>query len=67
MGRKYQFMEQNKQRQILGLNDKIPDIQKTLETVQFLRTRKVGIMGFLASYWRLTTAAAWFGSNRSHI
>ncbi|KAH8593879.1 Prefoldin subunit-domain-containing protein [Bisporella sp. PMI_857] len=39
---KYQFMEQNMQRRIVGLNDKMPDIQKTLETVQFLKTRKPG-------------------------
>jgi len=30
------------QRRIVGLDDKMPDIQKTLETVQFLKTRKVG-------------------------
>ena len=40
-GRKYQFMEVNRQRQASGLKDKIPDIQKTLETVRFLKTRKV--------------------------
>jgi len=37
---KYQFMEVNTQRRAAGLNDKIPDIQKTLETVRFLKTRK---------------------------
>ncbi|CAJ2509417.1 Uu.00g144430.m01.CDS01 [Anthostomella pinea] len=36
---KYQFMELNLQRRIAGLNDKMPDIQKTLETVRFLKTR----------------------------
>jgi Prefoldin subunit len=36
---KYQFMEVNTQRRAAGLKDKIPDIQKTLETVQFLKTR----------------------------
>ncbi|KAI5863684.1 Prefoldin, subunit 3 [Durotheca rogersii] len=36
---KYQFMELNLQRRIAGLKDKMPDIQKTLETVQFLKTR----------------------------
>jgi hypothetical protein len=35
-------MEVNTQRRAAGLNDKIPDIQKTLETVRFLKTRKVG-------------------------
>lgn len=39
--RKYQFMEVNTQRRRGGLDEKIPDIQKTLETVQFLKTRKV--------------------------
>lgn len=42
MRRKYQFMEQNQQRRAAGYKDKMPDIQKTLETVQFLKTRKVG-------------------------
>ncbi|EME39784.1 hypothetical protein DOTSEDRAFT_37856 [Dothistroma septosporum NZE10] len=37
---KYQFMEANNQRRVAGLKDKIPDIQKTLETVRFLQTRK---------------------------
>ncbi|KAL7619817.1 peptide chain release factor 1 [Parahypoxylon ruwenzoriense] len=36
---KYQFMELNLQRRIAGLKDKMPDIQKTLETVKFLKTR----------------------------
>ncbi|KAK7966828.1 uncharacterized protein PG986_001105 [Apiospora aurea] len=36
---KYQFMELNLQRRVAGLNDKMPDIQKTLETVRFLKTR----------------------------
>ncbi|GAB7356148.1 hypothetical protein MBLNU459_g6742t3 [Dothideomycetes sp. NU459] len=39
-GRKYQFMEVNTQRRAAGLKDKIPDIQKTLDTVRFLKTRK---------------------------
>ncbi|KAL9122960.1 MAG: hypothetical protein Q9187_000485 [Circinaria calcarea] len=39
-GRKYQFMEVNTQRRAAGLKDKIPDIQKTLDTVRFLQTRK---------------------------
>ncbi|KAK5125169.1 peptide chain release factor 1 [Meristemomyces frigidus] len=37
---KYQFMEVNTQRRAAGLKDKIPDIQKTLETVRFIKTRK---------------------------
>lgn len=40
--RKYQFMESNQQRRAAGLKDKMPDIQKTLDMVQFLKTRKVG-------------------------
>lgn len=39
--RKYQFMEANTQRRGTGLKEKIPDIQKTLDMVQFLKTRKV--------------------------
>lgn len=38
---KYQFMEMNLQRRMAGLNDKVPDIQKTLDTVQFMKLRKV--------------------------
>jgi hypothetical protein len=34
-------MEVNTQRRAAGLLDKIPDIQKTLDTVRFLKTRKV--------------------------
>lgn len=41
VARKYQFMEQNQQRRAAGLKDKMPDIQKTLDTVRFLKTRKV--------------------------
>ncbi|KAM3083263.1 peptide chain release factor 1, variant 2 [Clarireedia jacksonii] len=40
--RKYQFMEVNQQRRAAGLKDKMPDIQKTLDTVRFLKTRKPG-------------------------
>ncbi|KAL9528205.1 Prefoldin subunit [Sphaerulina musiva] len=39
MIQKYQFMEANNKRRIGGLKDKIPDIQKTLETVRFLQKR----------------------------
>jgi len=34
-GRKYQFMQVNTERRSVGLREKIPDIQKTLETVKF--------------------------------
>ncbi|KAI9688905.1 MAG: peptide chain release factor 1 [Bathelium mastoideum] len=37
---KYQFMEVNNQRRAAGLKDKIPDIEKTLETVRFLQRQK---------------------------
>ncbi|TVY45460.1 putative prefoldin subunit [Lachnellula subtilissima] len=40
--RKYQFMEANKQRAAMGHREKIPDIQKTLDMVKFLKTRKPG-------------------------
>lgn len=33
-------MEVNLQRRMTGLREKIPDIQKTLETVQFLKLQK---------------------------
>ena len=36
-------MEANQQRRAAGLKDKMPDIQKTLDTVRFLKTRKVRI------------------------
>jgi len=39
--RKYQFMEVNTQRRAAGLKEKIPDIQKTLDMVQFLKRRQV--------------------------
>jgi hypothetical protein len=42
--RKYQFMEANNQRRARGLRDKIPDIQKTLDTVQFLQKRDVSFV-----------------------
>ena len=47
-------MEQNLQRRMAGLKDKLPDIQKTLDTVRFLELRKVctsavaGVMGVRA-------------------
>jgi hypothetical protein len=40
-GRKYQFMEMNLQKRMGGLKEKIPDIQKTLDSVKFLKLRKV--------------------------
>ncbi|KAL9630666.1 MAG: hypothetical protein Q9164_006307 [Protoblastenia rupestris] len=40
---KYQFMEVNTQRRKAGLDEKIPDLQRSLDTVRFLKTRKVGL------------------------
>lgn len=40
-------MEMNLQRRMAGLKDKIPDIQKTLDTVQFMKLRKVCRMAVL--------------------
>ncbi|RKF72305.1 putative prefoldin subunit 3 [Golovinomyces cichoracearum] len=37
---KYQFMETNQQRRATGLKEKLPDIEKTLDTVLFLKRRK---------------------------
>ncbi|GAO18609.1 hypothetical protein UVI_02062020 [Ustilaginoidea virens] len=37
---KYQFMELNLQRRMAGLKGKIPEIEKTLDTVKFLKLRK---------------------------
>lgn len=35
-------MEVNTQRRLTGLQEKVPDIRKTLEMARFLKTRKVG-------------------------
>ncbi|EFX00772.1 prefoldin subunit [Grosmannia clavigera kw1407] len=37
---KYQFMESNLQRRVAGLDEKLPDIQKTLDTVRFLQLQR---------------------------
>ena len=50
MNRKYQFMQVNTERRAVGLREKIPDIQKTLDTVKFLKTRDVRITG----YWQIS-------------
>lgn len=42
---KYQFMEVNTQRRGQGLREKIPDIQKTLETVKFLKHQQESLDG----------------------
>lgn len=39
---KYQFMEQSTQRRLSGLQEKVPDIQKTLDMVLFLKNRDQG-------------------------
>ena len=38
--RKYQFMELNTQRRLSGLQDKMPEMQKSLDTVRFLASRR---------------------------
>ena len=53
---KYQFMEANTQRRKAGLDEKIPDILKTLDIVRFLKTRKVCCLfgkglSWLAIFW----------------
>jgi hypothetical protein len=40
-------MELNLQRRISGLKDKMPDIQKTLDTVRYLKTRTVQLPALL--------------------
>lgn len=42
-------MEQNLQRRVAGLKDKLPDIQKTLDTVEFLKMRKVCVTVVIGS------------------
>lgn len=37
-------MEMNLQKRVAGLKDKIPDIQKTLDTVRFLKLRRVRLL-----------------------
>lgn len=64
---KYQFMEMNLQKRVSGLKDKIPDIQKTLETVSFLKLQKVRIYTiffFHYSHWRLGTRASNGSANK---
>lgn len=41
LGSKYQYMEVNLQQRKKGFLTKIPDIEKTLAMVQFLRDRRV--------------------------
>ena len=43
---KYQFMQSNTEKRVLGLKDKIPDIQKTLDSVVFLQKRTVSLFFF---------------------
>ena len=64
---KYQFMEVNTQRRAAGLKDKIPDIQKTLDTVRFLKTRKVSRDPIYLSVVKLSSQSARLRSNRNDI
>lgn len=45
----------NLQRRMTGLNDKIPDIQKTLDTVQFMKLRKVRVLSTIQGGQTLTS------------
>jgi hypothetical protein len=40
-GRKYKFMEVNRIKNLARLRGSIPDLQKTLDTVKFLDSKKV--------------------------
>jgi hypothetical protein len=50
-------MEVNQQKRAAGLKDKMPDIQKTLDTVRFLKTRKVRDWPVLLAVQMLTVHA----------
>ena len=43
--RKYRYMDGSLTQRRKGLEDKIPDIKKTLHMVEFLQTRRVGSLG----------------------
>lgn len=56
------------ERRAAGLKDKMPDIQKTLETVQFLKTRKVrGLRISVVPGLTKVIIAGRLGSNRSYV
>jgi prefoldin subunit len=46
---KYQFMELNLQKRMTGLKEKIPDIQKTVDSVRFLKIKKASFLNCLCS------------------
>jgi prefoldin subunit 5 len=48
--RKYKFMEMSTAGRIQGLKEKIPDIQKALDMVKFLESKKGSEESFLTSY-----------------
>jgi hypothetical protein len=60
-------MEQNQQRRAAGLKDKMPDIQKTLDTVRFLKMRKVGLLFRTREDVMLRICAARIRPNRSYL
>jgi hypothetical protein len=65
-------MQVNTDRRALGLREKLPDIQKTLDTVRFLKTRKVGpfaeqMEGRRDSILTLTLCIAGFGTTRDDL
>ena len=49
-------MKANTERRKQGLDEKIPDIQKTLETVRFLKTRKVITPSDTIPHWHSTNS-----------
>ena len=51
-------MELNLQRRVSGLKDKMPDIQKTLDTVRFLKTRTVRMISHLPAYLPTTARSS---------
>ncbi|KAH7362063.1 prefoldin subunit 3 [Plectosphaerella cucumerina] len=46
---KYQFMELNLQKRMTGLKEKIPDIQKTVDSVRFLKIKKASFLARISS------------------
>jgi hypothetical protein len=61
-------MEINQEKRAASLKDKMPDIQKTLDTVRFLKTRKVvPLMLLLGLSGALMKILARFRSYRDHL
>jgi hypothetical protein len=64
-------MQVNTDRRALGLREKLPDIQKTLDTVRFLKTRKVSAYAEGGRIKRLDadliSCVAGFGTSRDDL